>query len=516
MINLETVIGLEIHLELNTKSKLFCSCFNESKSEKPNINICPICLGHPGVLPVLNQEAIKKVLSLGIALNAKPLEFYWFDRKNYFYPDLPKGYQISQYSLPIILGGFLKIEANNELKQINLERIHLEEDTARLLHPDAKNSSNKSDMNWSMVDFNRSGIPLLEIVTKPNIKTHLHAKIFLQEIQLIVRYLGISNADMELGQLRCDTNISLRPAGSKDLFPKTEIKNLNSFKAVEESLIYEIKRQKQKWENNKPPKIQTTRGWNDKLHITYEQRSKEEEKDYRYFPEPDLPSINLKPKKGKMVVPFNIYEIKKSLPELPIDKRKRFVKVYGFNKYDARILTGNMALSNFTEKVISEIRAWLISLEGVEGTEQEIWKKNKTRLVKLVANWLINRLLPLGNLASNRTKFSITPENFAEFIILVYEKKVSSTLAQNILEKMFEQKKDVDRIISEYKLTSIKDTDELNKIIKQVIEDNSDVVKKFLDGNQNIIQFLIGLVMKKTQGQSDPELVRKLLKKELI
>ena len=508
MIKLEPIIGLEIHLELSTKSKLFCHCPNNVNPVKPNINICPICLGHPGVLPVINQEAIKRTLKLGLSLNGRVSEYCWFDRKNYFYPDLPKGYQISQYSLPIINNGFLEIEVEKIDKKISLTRIHLEEDTAKLIH---------SDKGWSLIDFNRSGIPLLEVVTDPDMRTPLEAKIFLQELQKIARYLNISKADMEKGQMRCDVNISLRPVkniSTKKLYSKTEIKNLNSFKAVEDSLIYEIKRQSKKWQNGQSPQIQTTRGWDENNHLTYEQRSKAEEQDYRYFPEPDLPMLRFKSKKSKVELPFDIKEIEQSLPELPIAKRKRFTKMYGLAPSGAKILTENQGLADFTEKVISEVQAWLVSLETVEGTEQEIWQKHKRQLIKVITNWLINRLLPLKKQRS-KDDFPFSPENFAEFIILVYEKKISSTLAQSILERMFSEGKDVDQIIEDHQLTPEQDKDKIKEIVFEVIKSNPEIVEKYQQGKYVVIQFLVGQVMKKTQGQSDPGLIRTLLEKEL-
>ncbi|MDA2936299.1 Asp-tRNA(Asn)/Glu-tRNA(Gln) amidotransferase subunit GatB [Patescibacteria group bacterium AH-259-L05] len=500
MTNLEPIIGLEIHLELNTNSKLFCSCVNETDPLQPNSNICPICLGHPGVLPVINKSAVQKSLAIGLALEGEVSEESYFDRKNYFYPDLPKGYQISQYKLPLISGGLLEINTGTKGKKIHLERVHLEEDTAKLLHPEKGKGS--------LVDFNRSGVPLLEVVTKPVFRSPPEAKIFLQELQLLARYLDISNADMEHGQMRCDTNISLRPKGSKNMFSKTEIKNLNSFKSVEDSLIYEIQRQAQLWEKNRAPKTQTTRGWDEKRHVTYEQRWKEEEQDYRYFPEPDLPPISFALKDA----PIHIDEIRRLLPELPIAKRERFMREYGLSLANAKILSSNRSLADFVEKIMSEIKAWLISLETVEGTEQEIWKKNKNKLVTLTANWLINRYLPL---TTSEKEFPISPENFAEFIILLYEKKVSSTVAQQILEKMVLTHADPDYVISHYQLQTVDDTKALKDFVKEVIDDNPDVVEKFKAGNINVIQFLVGQVMKKTKGQADPEIVRKLLEKKL-
>lgn len=492
----QPIIGLEIHLQLKTKSKMFCHCKNEWLEERPNVNICPICLGHPGVLPVINQEAIKMALMLGLALNGEVVKKSQFDRKNYFYPDLPKGYQISQYNLPLIQNAWLTI--NNH--KIRIKRIHLEEDTAKLIH--------SPDYKWSLLDFNRAGVPLLEIVTEPDFTSPQEAKIFLRELQLLARYLDISWADMEKGQMRCDTNISLKPIGDSKLYPKIEIKNLNSFKAVEESLEYEIKRQTKLWQANQAPKTQSTRGWNERKKETVEQRGKEEEMDYRYLPEPDLPILSLSD--------FNLKSIKQSLPELPITRRERFIQMYGFGPNEARILTDDKLLTNFAEKVITELKAWLVSLETVEGSQEEIWQKNKNKIVKLVANWLINRLMHLMNENKIGTKeLKITPENFSEFIILIYEGKVSSTIAQQILEKMFFDGLDVDRAIQEGGLERIDDTKEINKIIDKVIKNNPAALADYKKGKTNAIVYLIGQIMKETKGKANPDLVKKNLEEKL-
>lgn len=511
----QSIIGLEIHLQLKTKSKMFCSCKNEwfavPLGSKPNVNICPICLGHPGVLPVINQEAIKMALMLGLALNGQVAQKSQFDRKNYFYPDLPKGYQISQYNLPLVKNAWLMIDNH----KIRIKRIHLEEDTAKLIYtPDRK---------WSLLDFNRAGVPLLEIVTEPDIFSPQEAKIFLRELQLIARYLDISWADMEKGQMRCDTNISLRPAGDDKLYPKTEIKNLNSFKAVEEALEYEIKRQTKLWQENKPPKNQSTRGWDEKKKITIEQRGKEEEMDYRYFPEPDLPVLSIgrvrqKSNQAKQQgeLSFDIDELRASLPELPIARRERFIQMYGFGQNEARILTDDKLLADFTEKVITELKAWLISLETVEGSQKEIWQKNKSKIVKLVGNWLINRLIHLMNENKIEARnLKITPENFSEFIILIYEGKISSTIAQQILEKMFFEGLDVDRIVQEWELKRIDDREEIDKIIDKVIKNNQAALADYKRGKTNVIMYLIGQVMKETKGKANPDLVKKILEKKL-
>lgn len=516
------VIGLEIHLQLKTKSKMFCQCKNEWLESQPNFNVCPICLGHPGVLPVINQEAVKMALMLGLALHGEISEQSRFDRKNYFYPDLPKGYQISQYSLPLVQKGWLEIQN----QKIRIKRIHLEEDTAKLIHTPNK--------QWSLLDFNRAGVPLLEIVTEPDIVSPREAKLFLRELQLIVRYLGISWADMEKGQMRCDTNISLRPEKDNNFYPKTEIKNLNSLKAVEESLEYEIKRQTKLWEAGKPPQNQTTRGWDERKKITIEQRGKEEEMDYRYFPEPDLPILFLSASPAEQDearrstklstrrsfsgggLPFSINKLRTSLPELPIARRERFIHLYGFSPIDARILTDDKLLADFTEKVITELKAWLVSLETVEGSEQEIWQKNKSKIVKLVANWLVNRLIHLINKNKIEVKdIKITPENFSEFIILVYQGKVSSTLAQQILEKMFFEGLDVDRAIASGGLQQIDDVSKIEDIIQEVINENPSLVQDYQNGKVNVLNFLIGQVMKETKNKVNPALVRKILEEKI-
>ena len=493
---LQPVIGLEIHLQLKTKSKMFCNCNNEWLDASPNVNICPICLGHPGVLPVINQQAIKMALELGLALGGKVNDLSRFDRKNYFYPDLPKGYQISQYALPIVQNAQLKIAD----RIIRLQRIHLEEDTAKLIHT--------PDYKWSLLDFNRAGIPLLEIVTEPDFSSPKEAKLFLRELQLIARYLNISWADMEKGQMRCDTNISLRPMGETRFYPKAEIKNLNSLRAVEDSLKHEIDRQKKLWEGGHPPAVDTTYGWDEHQHMTVEQRSKEGDVDYRYFSEPDLPPVSLQK--------FDLKEMKSNLVELPQVRRQRFIEMYGFSEVEARILTDDPILAHFVEKTLSELKAWLLSIEQVEGSEQEIWQKHKEKFVRLVANWLIHRVIHLMDKHKIESeKLRITPENFSEFIILIYEGKISSTLAQQLLEKMFVSGLDVDRAMRGEQITQIDDAKKLEKIIAKIIKNNAKVVSDYKKGKTNAIAFLIGLIMKETKGRAKVDLVKKILQNKL-
>jgi len=493
---LQPVIGLEIHLQLKTKSKMFCDCQNKWLDQSPNVNICPICLGQPGVLPVINQEAIKMAIQLGLALNGEINHQSQFARKNYFYPDLPKGYQISQYELPLIKNAKLEVGE----KTIRIKRIHLEEDTAKLIHT--------PDYKWSLLDFNRAGIPLLEIVTEPDFTSPEEAKLFLRELQLIARYLNISWADMEKGQMRCDTNISLRPIGDTRFYAKTEIKNLNSFRAVEESLKYEIIRQSKLWQENNRQQHDATYGWDERRKITIAQRVKEGETDYRYFPEPDLPPLSLED--------FDLLTLKKDLIELPQARRQRFVDFFGFSPTEARILTDDPYLAHFAEKTLSELKAWLISIEKVEGSEQEIWQRHRTKFVKLVGNWIINRLIHLMDRHKiSSDKLTITPENFSEFIILIYEGKISSTLAQQLLEKMFLEGLDVDRAMKYGYLNQIDNQKELKKIIDKIIKHNPKVVADYKRGKTNAMAFLVGLIMKETKGRAKVDLVKKILESKL-
>jgi len=472
-------IGLEIHIELKTKSKMFCSCKNDPEEKHPNVNICPICLGHPGTLPVINQEAVKKTIKTGLALNCEISNFSFFERKNYFYPDLPKGYQISQYSTPLCKNGFLEIEG----KKIKIRRVHLEEDTGRLIH----------EKDFSLVDFNRAGVPLMELVTEPDIESAQEARKFAEELQLILRYLDVSNADMEKGEMRVEANISLAPK-KEELGTKVEIKNLNSFKAVERAINYEILRQKKILEAGK--KItQETRGWDPVKEITFPQREKEEAQDYRYFPEPDLPPLE--------ITPEMINEIKKEITELPQQKRKRFKKEYELDDQSIEIFVKNKDFGEYFEKVVSEFPSNL---------SQDRLK----RLIKLTNNYLTSDLLGmLKNASISNEDFLISPENFAKFIILIEEGKISSKIAKVILEEMFKTGKNPIQIIEEKGLVKITDVEEIKKLVKEVIEENPEAVEDFKKGKGNAIQFLIGQIMKKTKGRADPSISQNILKEYL-
>jgi aspartyl-tRNA(Asn)/glutamyl-tRNA(Gln) amidotransferase subunit B len=491
MTKYEPVIGMEVHIEVKTRSKMFCPCVNNPDEEEPNKNICPICMGHPGTLPVMNKKAIEYTIKTALALNCKIAEFSKFDRKNYFYPDLPKGYQISQYDQPISSSGYLEING----RKINITRIHLEEDTGKLIHP--------ADKNYSLVDLNRAGTPLMELVTEPEIGSAAEAKEFCRQLQLIVRYLGVSDADMEKGQMRCEANISLKNREDEKLGTKVEIKNLNSFKAVERSIEYEIKRQSEILDAGE--KItQETRGWDADKQRTYSQRKKEEAHDYRYFPEPDLPSLNLTKEGGA----FDVEKIKESIPELPLLKKYRFINQYKLTEDNARIFSEDKELANYFEETVSELRAWI---KAKEISENELIK-----LTKLTANYILTELQKL--LYENKSLVAdckITPENFAEFITLIYEGRISSSSAQTILAEMFTTGGDPSNILEEKGLEQMSDEGEIEKIVETVIKNNSKSVEDYKKGKENAMKFLIGQTMKESKGKANPQMVGEMLKRKL-
>jgi aspartyl-tRNA(Asn)/glutamyl-tRNA(Gln) amidotransferase subunit B len=477
----QPVIGLEIHVELSTKSKMFCSCLNDPDERQPNLNVCPICMGHPGTLPVINQEAIKKVLKTGLALNCRIPEHSKFDRKNYFYPDLPKGYQISQLYEPLCKEGFLVIGG----RKIRIREVHLEEDTGRLIHPEGA--------DYSLVDFNRAGIPLMELATEPDLRSAKEAREFAETLHLIMHYLGVSDADMEKGQMRVEVNISLSKK-ENELGTKVEIKNLNSFRSVERAAEYEIERQADLLEKGKKV-IQETRGWEDTKGITVSQREKEEAHDYRYFPEPDLPPLHFTEKE--------INEVRAEIPELPQQRRERFGREFGLDEKSIEILVYNKHLGEFFEKVVSEL-------------PPNLPKENLLKMSKLASNYLITDLQGLlkGGYVSGKD-FLITPENFAEFIGLIHSGEISSKIAKQVLEEMFNTGADPSHIIEEKGLVQITDSSEIEKIVKEVFEKNPKAVEDFKKGKENALQFLVGQVMTASRGKASPGLVDKILKKSL-
>jgi len=474
------IIGLETHVELNTKTKMFCSCPNDPNERHPNLRICPICTAQPGSLPVINEDAVKKVIKTGLALNSQIPEYSKFDRKNYFYPDLPKGYQISQLYEPLCINGYLEIGGN----KIRIREVHLEEDTGKLIHPEGK--------DYSLVDFNRAGIPLMELVTEPDITSAKEARKFAETLHLILHYLDVSDADMEKGQMRVEVNISL--GKNEKLGTKVEIKNLNSFRIVERGIDYEIKRQTELLESGKKI-VQETRGWDDVKGITVSQREKEEAHDYRYFPEPDLPPLHFSKE--------FVQKIKSEIPELPIQRRERLKKEYGLLDKEVEIFVYHKDLGEYFEKVVSEL-------------PPNLSQEKLSKLIKLASNYLISDLQGLLKGQSIAVKnFLITPENFAEFITLIYDGKISSKIAKMVLLDMFKNGADPSNIIEEKGLTQIIDETEIEKIIEEVINNNPKPIEDYKSGKETAFQFLVGQIMAKSKGKANPQIVNKFLKEIL-
>ncbi len=489
-------IGLEIHAELNTHSKMFCSCKNDSDEKRPNVNICPVCLAHPGTLPVANEEAIKKTIKVGLALNCKIAKDSKFDRKNYFYPDIPKGYQISQYDMPFASKGWLEIRnPKSEIRKIGITRIHLEEDTGKSMHPEGA--------DYSLVDFNRAGRALMELVTEPDITSGQEAREFAQELQLILKYLGVSDADMEKGLMRVEVNISV--SKTKKFGTKVEIKNLNSFKVVQKAIDFEIARQTELLESGGIV-VQETRGWHDKKEITFSQREKESAHDYRYFPEPDLPPLHFEKQ--------YIDEIKVTIPELPAGKRKRFAKEYGLEPSQIELFLLNKELGNYFEAVASEFDEWL----DQDDTDLRMTPEstNKKDAYKLVANYLITDIGGLLGAAPFVQKdFKITAENFAEFVKMIHKGEISSKVAKMVLAEMFNTRGDPSHIVEANNWGQMKDDGQLEKIIAEVIAKNPKALVDYKGGNKNALQFLAGQVMAATRGTANPQKTMELLEKAL-
>lgn len=512
-------IGIEVHAELKTDSKMFCGCANNPEEKTPNFNICPVCLGHPGTLPVINKKAVELVLKTATALNCEINGFSKFDRKNYFYPDLPKGYQISQYDEPLSKNGYLDIEiydGKNELaklqspndklqtnhktqskknKRVRITRIHLEEDTGKLIHP--------QDADYSLIDFNRAGAPLMELVTEPDISSGAEAKKFCQELQLIFRYLGVSDAEMEKGQMRCEVNISLGKNG--ELGTKVEIKNLNSFKAVERSIDYEIKRQAEILKS-RGKIVQETRGWDENKGKSFSQRAKEEAHDYRYFPEPDLPPLDLTSDKWQ--------PSEDMLPELPAAKRKRFAEEYKLPAQDIEVLVSDKKLAEYFEETVSELDSWIRDKKLAAGGKEYL------KMIKLAANYLIGDIQYL--LSQRKTDASvyrladkITPENFAEFITIIYEGKISTAAGKIVLAEMFSTGADPSNIIEKKGLAQVSGQDALGAAADEAIKNNPGPVRDYKAGKAQALQFLVGKVMADTKGKANPKIVIELLKKKL-
>jgi aspartyl-tRNA(Asn)/glutamyl-tRNA(Gln) amidotransferase subunit B len=464
-----TTIGLEIHAELNTKSKMFCGCINDPNEKTPNVNICPVCMAHPGTLPVINKKAVESVIKVGLAIDANIADFTEFDRKNYFYPDIPKAYQISQYKFPIVSGG--------KLKGVDITRIHLEEDTATSKH-------DKGD--YSLVDFNRAGVPLMELVTEPVIHTSKQAGDFGRELQLLLKYLGVSEANMEKGEMRVELNISISEDPNK-FGTKVEVKNINSFRAMERAAEYEIKRMSALLDSGKGDEIvQETRGWDENKQSTFSQRKKENANDYRYFPDPDLPKLFL----NKI---FNIEVLKNNLSELPEAKRNRYRNDFGIKDEDIESYI-----------VDQELGLWF---EGVANL-----LKNK-ELIKTASNYITSDYLGLKKISAEVRLPQV--ENFVELMNMVSEGKISSRGAKDILAVIVLNDESPMKIAEEKGLIQNHDEGALKEIVQKIIDANPEVVATYKGGKENAIMSLVGQVMKESKGSANPQMVQKLLKELL-
>ena len=475
--NYQVNIGLEVHVELSTKTKLFCGCSTQFGAP-PNTQICPVCLGLPGVLPVINKKAVKFTIITALALNCQISKFCRFSRKNYYYPDLPKNYQISQYEEPLAKNGYLEIILNKRKKRIGIERVHLEEDAGKLVH-----GTNPEDIKFSFVDYNRCGIPLMEIVSCPDISSPEEAYIYLIELRKILRYLKVSDCNMEEGSLRCDANISLTLPGEK-MGTKTELKNMNSFKEIKDGLSAEIERQSHLL--NKGEKIiQETRLWDPKKKKTISMRGKEEAQDYRYFPEPDLLPLEISKEWEN--------NLRLSLPELPQQKYRRFIQEYGLPEYDAGVITNSQEIADYFEKCVKYYHH-----------------------PKIVSNWIMGeilRLLKEENISIEKIK--VSPKKMGELLKEIEKGVISRNLAKDILSKMFKTGKSASQIIKEDGSQQLSDEKKLKKLVDEVIKENPEAIESIRKGKKKAVGFLIGEVMKKTKGKANPRLVNNLLKEEL-
>ncbi len=471
----ESVIGLEVHTELKTKTKIFCGCRAEFGAA-PNTNVCPVCLGLPGVLPVLNRKVLEYAVRVGVALNCKIANFTKFDRKNYYYPDLPKNFQTSQYDLPIAEHGYLDIEVDGQVRRIGITRIHMEEDAGKLVH----SGETITTSDHSFVDYNRTGVPLLEIVSEPDLRTAAEARAYMEKLRSILEYLDVSDCKMEEGSLRCDANVSVREVGAKQLGTKVEMKNINSIRGVERSIEYEAQRQAEAVEDGEVI-VQETRTWDETAGITRSMRSKEEANDYRYFPEPDL-------------VPFTIEDeyieqARRNLPELPDAKRERLIRDYGLSLYDAEQITAQKDLADYFDETVAI---------GADAKE--------------VTNWLIGDFARFANEFQVRAKQApVQPKQLAGMLAKVNDGTLSGRIAKSVFEEMWHTGKTAESIIEEKGLRQISDTGALETIIREIIAANPQSVQDFQAGKKKAVGFLVGQTMKATKGKANPQLVNQLL-----
>lgn len=477
----EVVVGLEVHIQLMTKAKMFCHCSTDYIGKEPNTNTCPVCLGLPGSLPVLNKKVLEFAIRTAVALDCKINQISRFHRKNYFYPDLPKAYQISQYDTPLGINGYMEISLpeSKEKCRIGITRVHIEEDAGKLVH-----EGNIASSSYSLVDYNRCGIPLAEIVTEPDFRSPEEARIFLIKLRSIVQHLGVCDGNMEEGSMRCDANISLRDAKTGALGTKVEVKNMNSFKAVKKALQFEVNRQKKLLAEGEKI-VQETRHWDESKNVTVSMRSKEEAHDYRYFPEPDLLPIKVDIKM--------IDNIRKCLPELPEARRERFIKNYQITKYDAEILTSSKAIGDYYESAAS------------------IYKNSKT-----LSNWIMGELMRFLNGGKIEIEKSpISPANLVEMLKLIDKGVISGKMAKEIFEKMFKTGRDASQIVKESGITQITDENELFGVIDNVIKKNPKSVDDFNEGKEKALNFLVGQVMRYTKGRAKPDFVFEAIKQRI-
>ncbi len=484
----ETVIGLEVHVQLQTRSKMYCRCSADYANTPPNTHVCPICLGMPGVLPVINKQAVEYTIMTALALNCEIPESAKFDRKNYPYPDLMKGYQISQYDMPLSRNGWLEVDVEGERSRIGITRVHLEEDVAKLIH-----RQNEAGETYSLVDVNRAGVPLMEIVSEPDIRSPEEARQYLMKLRQILRYIGVSEANMEEGSFRCDANISLRPVGTTELGPKVEVKNMNSFRAVARALSFEVERQREVFEAGRLP-IQETRGWVEEDGATVSQRTKEYAHDYRYFPEPDLPPLRLERD--------YVESIRSRLPELPDAKQRRFIKDYGLSEYEAGLLTETRARADFFDA----------SLSSLSSADEE----TRRQRAKAVSNWMLGdfaRLLNQAGIDVDQAK--VEPKALCDMIVLIEQGAISGKSAKAVFDVMFETGKPPADVVRELGLTQISGEEEIAAVINKVLAANPKAVEDYRSGKEEAAKFLVGQVMRETRGRANPGVVNDLLRRRL-
>ena len=485
VVEYENIIGLEVHSQLLTKSKMYCSCSTDYASAPPNTHVCPVCMGMPGVLPTVNQRAIEFSLMTALALNCTIPEHAKFDRKNYPYPDLMKGYQISQYDMPMGINGHLVIDIDGTKKKVGITRVHMEEDVAKLVH-----RSTMEGENYSLVDINRAGMPLMEIVSEPDMSSPEEARLYLVKLRSILQYLGVSTGNMEEGSFRCDANISIRPVGTKEYLAKVEVKNMNSFRGVFRALEYEAQRQREALANGERI-AQETRGWVDEKGITVSQRSKEYAHDYRYFPEPDIPPLSFSRQ--------TVDKLKSGLPELPEAKFDRFVTQYNLTPYDAGLLTDTKPLADYFEECVK--------LSTSKGNEADSQKK-----AKAISNWIVGDFTRLLNLENMRIEDSkVKPGDLVELLDLMDKGTLSGPLAKKAFEVTFKTGMGLSAVVKEQGLVQISDTGELGIIIDKIIADNEKAVIDYRAGKEASLTFLIGQVMKSSKGKANPAVVRQII-----